>query len=80
MALNPPLTPAGDPCRVEGEYFILSRKGMEFSLNIDGMGKKKGKGHMVLTTARMVLINDKRGSGFDAFDIPLAFLFNEKFK
>ena len=30
MALNPTLDSMGNPCRVNGEYFILKRKGVEF--------------------------------------------------
>ena len=30
MALNPPLDSQGNPCRVNGEYFIMNRKGVEF--------------------------------------------------
>ena len=26
MALNPPLNSLGDPCRVEGEFFVMKEK------------------------------------------------------
>jgi hypothetical protein len=44
MALNPPQDQSGNPLRVNGEHFILDRKGIEFQVKIDGMGKLKGKG------------------------------------
>ena len=46
------------------------------------MGKLKGKGSMILTTTRIVLINNK-GKGGDklsAFDLPLALMFKESFE
>ena len=79
MALNPPQGPDGDPYRVASEHFILHRKGTEFQLEIEGMGKLKGKGKMILTTLRLVLIN--KGSGeLHAFDLPHANTFKEKFQ
>ena len=44
MALNPPLTEHGEPYRVQGEVFILKRKGIDFEIKIDGLGKMSGKG------------------------------------
>lgn len=44
MALNPPLNEYGEPCRVSSELFILQRKGIEFEVKIEGLGKMKGKG------------------------------------
>ena len=68
--------------RVTGETFILDRKGMEFEVKIDGIGKMKGKGNMVLTSQRIVLLNcnGKSGDSFKAFDIPLALMYNESFE
>ena len=43
------------------------------------MGKLKGKGKMILTTLRLVLIN-KGGSDLKAFDLPHANTFKEGFK
>ena len=42
------------------------------------MGKLKGKGKLIITTLRLVLINEA-GVDFKAFDIPYGNLFNEKF-
>ena len=79
MALNPPCAPDGDPYRVANEHFILHRKGTEFEIKIEGMGKLKGKGKMILTTLRLVLIN-KDGGELKAFDLPHANTFKEKFQ
>ncbi len=37
MALNPPLTPDGIPCRLQGECVLLERKGMEISIKCEGL-------------------------------------------
>ena len=78
MALNPPISPLGDPFRVPGEHFVLWRKGIEFHIDIQGMGKLKGKGKLILTTLRLVLVTDSNPD-FRAFDIPFANLYGEKF-
>ena len=44
MALNPPLDANGNPCRVNGEYFILNRTGVEFEFKVSGGNKYTGKG------------------------------------
>ena len=43
------------------------------------MGKLKGKGKMILTTLRLVLINKGDGE-LRAFDLPHANTFKEKFQ
>ena len=48
MAFNPPLTSCGDPCRVEGEYFVMKRAGVEFEFNMTGGNKYSGKGYVSL--------------------------------
>ena len=80
MALNPPLTPSGEPCRVEGELFILQRKGIEYEIKCKGVKKVTGKGELVLTTARTVLINHKKSADIKAVDLPLAYIFSDKFE
>ena len=47
MALNPPLDAQGNPCRVNGEYFILKRKGVEFEFKVQGGNKYTGKGRVI---------------------------------
>jgi len=44
MALNPPLSENGNPYRVEGEFFIMKRKGIEFEIKVKNGNKYKGKG------------------------------------
>lgn len=44
MALNPPINEVGEPYRIEGEHFIMQRKGIEFEIKIEGLGKMKGEG------------------------------------
>ena len=80
MALNPPLAPNGDPYRIEGEFFVMKRKGIEFEFKVDHGNKYTGKGNMILTTSRIICVNNKRSSGFQSFDLPLALITNEDFK
>lgn len=47
MALNPPLTSFGDPCRVEGEYFVMKRKDVEFEFTLQAGNKYSGKGYVI---------------------------------
>ena len=47
MALNPPLDSQGNPCRVNGEYFIMNRKGVEFEFIVSGGNKYTGKGKVI---------------------------------
>ena len=44
------------------------------------MGKLKGKGTGILTTNRLILINCKGSGDLNAFDLPLALMFNESFE
>jgi hypothetical protein len=54
MALNPPLDPQGNPCRVNGEYFILKRTGVEFEFKVSGGNKYTGKGRV----NKIIIINN----------------------
>jgi len=78
--LNPPLGMNFEPLRVQGEHFCLQRMGVEFELNIKGMGKLKGAGKVIVTTARLILINPQGKPEFKAFDLPLALTHHEKFE
>lgn len=80
MALNPPLSADGIPLRVPGEYFVLSRTDMEFEIKISGLGTLTGKGNLILTTARMVLLNYQKSPKWRAFDIPLALMSKDTFE
>ena len=44
MALNPPLNQMGEPCRVEGELFVMKRKAVEFEFKVQNGNKYTGKG------------------------------------
>jgi hypothetical protein len=46
MALNPPMTITGEPCRVEGEYFVMKRNGVEFEFKVDKGNTYTGKGYV----------------------------------
>ena len=47
MALNPPLDSFGNPCRVNGEYFVMKRNGVEFEFKVSGGNKYSGKGLVI---------------------------------
>jgi hypothetical protein len=44
------------------------------------MGKLKGAGKVIVTTARLVLINPQGKPEFKSFDLPLALTHHEKFE
>ena len=44
MALNPPISIAGVPLRLDGEYMMLERKDIEGEFKIPIFGKKTAKG------------------------------------
>ena len=46
MALNPPLDNFGNSCRVNGEYFVMKRDGVEFEFRVSGGNKYTGKGQV----------------------------------
>ena len=58
MSLNPILDTNQQPIRVSNEHFILHGSGIEFELTIEKIGKLKGIGQYVLTTSRVVLLNN----------------------
>eukprot|EP00330_Aristerostoma_sp_ATCC50986_P000939 CAMPEP_0114587480 /NCGR_PEP_ID=MMETSP0125-20121206/10432_1 /TAXON_ID=485358 ORGANISM="Aristerostoma sp., Strain ATCC 50986" /NCGR_SAMPLE_ID=MMETSP0125 /ASSEMBLY_ACC=CAM_ASM_000245 /LENGTH=116 /DNA_ID=CAMNT_0001783417 /DNA_START=42 /DNA_END=392 /DNA_ORIENTATION=- len=81
MALNPPINQNGQPMRVEGEYFVLHRKDMEIEAKVDGFSKKKGKGTLYVTTARLVFVNKNHAKdSFKSFDMPMLNIYDEKFE
>merc|ERR1719329_295733 len=82
MALNPPISNDGQPLRLPNEHVYLETTGIDFQVTIESIGKFKGKGRMVITSKRIVLIND-RGNKSDqlkSFDLPLVLLFKVKFE
>lgn len=46
MALNPPQTFNGEPCRVDGEFFIMKREGVSFDMKVKNGNKYSGKGNV----------------------------------
>ena len=53
MALNPPLTEFGEPCRVDGEFFLMKRKGIEFEIKVTNGNKYTGKGVVRITNKKI---------------------------
>ena len=75
----------GDPCRIEDEFFILQRKGVEFTVNVkqDGNLSKNyysKKARLILTTCRLVLINESKESQLEPIILPFALTREEKFE
>ena len=60
MALNPPLDSYGNPCRVNGEYFVMKRDGVEFEFNVQRGNKYTGKGQVnkIIYNSKLFLISD----------------------
>jgi hypothetical protein len=82
--LNPKLYGASQPMQIQGEHFLLTRRGMTCEITVPGLPTLRGSGELVLTTIRMVFIVTKKvalgdGMFFEAFDLPLTTLSVEKF-
>ena len=81
MALNPKLGSDNQPLRHQNERDHLEVTGVEFEVNIDKMGKYKGKGRLVVSSLRLILINDRGKKGaLKVFELPLILLFKLDFK
>lgn len=81
MALNPPLNNNGTPFRLESEYILIERRGMEAQVKVKGMKKLGGKGTVYLTTARMIFVNKNyKDDEFKAIDMPVALIKKPDFK
>lgn len=81
MALNPPLTPTGQPFRLENEYMLAERPGMAIEVETPGMSKLSAKGRVFLSTARLLFVSaDFQRSAFKAMDIPVAHMSAIDFK
>lgn len=84
MSLNPALV-GSIPAAVDGEYFILRRDSIDFTVDVEGVGKfKSSKGSLFFTTLRMVFISkdvskNRDPDAFYGFDIPLAKIQGEEF-
>ena len=81
MALNPPVSLAGQPFRLENEYILAERPGMAVEVEAPNMSKLSAKGRVFLTTARLVFVNaDFRTAAFKSLDLPVAHLSQIDFK
>lgn len=81
MALNAPLGPNGVPFRLNDEFILLERPGMDIEIKMAGRSNITGKGKVYLTTSRMVFVHDKfMTDKFKSFDMPIAFLVKPKFE
>ena len=82
MALNPPLNQNGTPFRLEQEYILCERRGMEIEVKIKSNNKKlKGKGKIYLTTARLIFVTKKyQTESFKAIDMPVGLMKSFKFE
>lgn len=81
MALNSPISPAGIPFRLNDEFILLERPGMDIEVKIPGKSTISGRGKVYLTTSRMVFVHDKfMTDKFKSFDMPIAFLVKPKFE
>lgn len=59
----------------------MRRHGVEFHVNVNEMGEFRGKGHIVLTTRRLVVVNrDEEMPDFASFSFPLTETHNENFE
>ena len=58
MALNPPLDRYGNPCRVNGEYFVMKRDGVEFEFKVTGGNKYTGKGQVKIYYLNFIIFLD----------------------
>ena len=83
MALNPIVQPSGVPQVPEGETFLLSRGGMEFSVKANEAGKFSAKGTMFLTSHSLFFVANQpkmvNGLNFASFRLPIRSLYEEKF-
>eukprot|EP00352_Strombidinopsis_acuminata_P008096 CAMPEP_0176363274 /NCGR_PEP_ID=MMETSP0126-20121128/19006_1 /TAXON_ID=141414 ORGANISM="Strombidinopsis acuminatum, Strain SPMC142" /NCGR_SAMPLE_ID=MMETSP0126 /ASSEMBLY_ACC=CAM_ASM_000229 /LENGTH=170 /DNA_ID=CAMNT_0017719511 /DNA_START=292 /DNA_END=804 /DNA_ORIENTATION=+ len=67
------------PIRDMNEEFILRRNFIEFHIHVRGRGDFRGKGHLVLTTKRLVLVN-RENPIWRSFSLPNFHVFNERFE
>ena len=58
MALNPPLDRYGNPWRVNGEYFVMKRDGVEFEFKVTRGNKYTGKGQVKISFLNFIIFLD----------------------
>ena len=66
------------PVREMNEEFVLRRNGVEFHVQVRGLGEFKGHGHVILTTRRLIYVNrDMVMPAFRSFSLPYVETHNE---
>jgi hypothetical protein len=81
MAVNPPINVNGIPFRLQDEYVLMERKGIDIEVKIPNKSSLSGKGKVFLTTARMVFVSKNFTSDkFKSFDMPIITLSHIDFK
>mmetsp|Transcript_17487 Transcript_17487/g.12515 ORF Transcript_17487/g.12515 Transcript_17487/m.12515 type:complete len:178 (-) Transcript_17487:648-1181(-) len=81
MAYNVEIDAEFMPVRDMDEQFVMRRNGVEHKVHVRGLGEFKGKGHLILTTKRLVFVNrDFEMPEFKSFSFPLRETHNEKFE
>eukprot|EP01018_Ginkgo_biloba_P017629 Gb_02071 [translate_table: standard] len=82
MAVNPQLFGNGLPVPFFNELFVLAREAVEFEVDkipeAPG-GKVSAKGTIYLSNVRMVFVANKPVGNVVAFDMPLLYIYEEKF-
>lgn len=79
LMLDAPLDMEFMPVKDMNEEFILRRNFIEFHIHVRDRGDFRGKGHLVLTTKRLVLVN-RENTMFKSWSLPLLHTFNEQFE
>lgn len=90
MAFNIKMDSRGQPKRGESELFILKRQGIEYEIKKEtGSSQQQPmhhpftKGHLLLTSHRLILLTDPStisGSVVQSYEIPLIKVSKEKFE
>lgn len=83
MAINQPMGKDDKwPLKLPGEHFIMERKSIEFEVIVKTIGTFKGAGRLLLTTKRIILVNDQgnKDDKLKTFDLPLTLIFKESFE
>ena len=72
MAYNVALTADFMPIYEVGEMPVLRRNGIEFHIHVRMMGDFRGRGHLILTTRRLIIVNRcPMMPQFRSFSLPL---------
>lgn len=72
MAYNIALSADFMPVYEMGEQPVMRRNGIEFHIHVRMMGDFRGKGHLVLTTRRLIIVNRCTVMpAFKSFSLPL---------